>query len=51
MMLQILMISGRKVVRTEGIELPESNIVDLKDSYKYLFDWITNQSFLKDRIA
>lgn len=25
-----------KVVRTEGIVLPESNIADIKDSYKYL---------------
>lgn len=25
-----------KVVRTEGIELPEGNVPDAEDSYKYL---------------
>lgn len=32
---QMVMKTG-KVVRTEGIELPEDNIPDAEDSYKYL---------------
>ncbi|KAF7646703.1 hypothetical protein LDENG_00183640 [Lucifuga dentata] len=26
----------KKVVRTEGVELPEGRIADIQDSYKYL---------------
>lgn len=26
---------SEKIVRTEGIELPDGNIVDIDDSYKY----------------
>lgn len=32
---QMVMKTG-KVVRTEGIELPEGNVPDAEDSYKYL---------------
>lgn len=31
-----MVMKRKKVVRTEGIEIPEGNTEDLKESYKYL---------------